>query len=97
MGIDEDFNEYYGIAPDHKRYSGNFDEERGIRRDQTEPRYNNPEGMAKRIKAGLPRYSLVDYAFKDATGTVEYPPDGGYGKMSDPRKYWDIPIERQKN
>ena len=39
----------------------------------SDPRYNNPEGMARRIKAGLPGYSLVDYAFKDAAGTVEYP------------------------
>ena len=79
MGIDEDFNEYYGISPDHPRYDGNFDEARGIDRDRTGPRYNNPEGMARRIKAGLPGYSLVDYAFKDAAGTVEYPHDGSYG------------------
>lgn len=79
MGIDEDFNTYYGISPDHPRYDGNFDEARGVKRDRTRPRYNNPEGMAKRIKAGLPGYSLVDYAFKDAAGTVEYPHDGTYG------------------
>ena len=35
--------------------------------------------MTRRIKAGLPGYSLVDYAFKDAAGTVEYPHDGTYG------------------
>ena len=69
MGINEDFNEYYGISPDHPRYDGNFDEARGISRDRTGPRYNNPEGMAKRIKAGLSGYSLVDYAFKDVAGT----------------------------
>ena len=62
MGIDEDFNEYYGISPDHPRYDGNFDEARGISRDTSGPRYNNPEGMARRIKPDIPGYSLVDYA-----------------------------------
>ena len=107
MGVDEDFNEYYGINPDHPRYDGNFDEARGVQRDRTGPRYNNPEGMARRIKASLPGYSLVDYAFKDAAGTVEYPHDGSYGlntgyyrwtslgraKLPPGIEPWDAPLE----
>lgn len=81
MGIDEDFNEYYQIPPDHPRYDPGIFYEDLPRDDEklNRPRYNNLDGMAQRMRAGIPGYSIVDYAFKDAAGTLEYPPKGPSG------------------
>ncbi|MQY82832.1 hypothetical protein GH157_03960, partial [archaeon] len=85
MGIDEEFNEYYGIDPDYKRYDSRaYYELRRAKMTEEEvrkprPRYNNLEGMAERMRKNLPGYSIVDYAFKDAAGTCENAPDGSSG------------------
>ena len=85
MGIDEEFNEYYKIDPDYKRYDSRaYYELRRAKMTEEEvrkprPRYNNLEGMADRMRKNLPGYSIVDYAFKDAAGTCETAPDGSSG------------------
>ncbi|MBN1682229.1 reductive dehalogenase [Candidatus Bathyarchaeota archaeon] len=91
MGIDEEFNEYYKISADHKRYDPKlFDLMQAERRKDQPPRqrYNNLDGMAERMKKGLPGYSIVDYAFKDAAGTCETAPDGS-GGMNKGYYSWD--------
>jgi epoxyqueuosine reductase len=81
--IDEDFNEYYQILPDHPRYDpGIFFEDIQSNMDDgkaSESRYNDLDGMARRMRSKKPGYSIVDYAFKDAAGTCEYSPDGSRG------------------
>ncbi len=95
--MDEEFNKYYEISPDHPRYDpGIFyeDVQRSLDEDAEKPRYNNLKGMAQRMKAGIPGYSIVDYAFKDAAGTCEYPPQG-HGGMNTGYYSW-TPLGRAR-
>ena len=113
MGIDDEFNEYYKIDPNYKRYDSRaYNELRRSKMTEEEvrkprPRYNNLEGMADRMRKGLPGYSIVDYAFKDAAGTCENAPDGssgmnkgyyswsslGHGRKPPSIPAWDAPPE----
>jgi epoxyqueuosine reductase len=65
------FKEAYPVKDTYNRFDArntSFSQNRKKRGSDTLG-YNDEEGMAERMKKGIPGYSLVDYAFKDAAET----------------------------